>query len=83
MTKKVIFSLYIYIFDVSKNYVTWLWWFIEFSRFNLLIKNCMNLFSKDDSFNDVDFILDVLNNLLIIVQLNQIETNIFKKIRLN
>jgi len=27
----------------------------------------MNLFSKNDLFNDIDFILDFLNNLLIII----------------
>jgi len=27
----------------------------------------MNLFSKNDLFNDIDFILDLLNNLLIII----------------
>jgi len=34
-------------------------------------------------FNEIDFVLDFLNDLLIIIQMNQIEINLFERIRLN
>ncbi len=48
-----------------------------------------NSFMKDDlwqiinTFDEIDFVLDFSNDLLIIIQMNQIEINLFKKIRLN
>ncbi len=34
-------------------------------------------------FNEIDFVLDFLNDSLIIIQMNQVETNLFERIRLN
>ncbi len=34
-------------------------------------------------FNEIDFVLDFLNDSLIIIQMNQIEINLFERIRLN
>ncbi len=48
-----------------------------------------NSFMKDDlwqiidAFNEIDFVLDFLNDSLIIIQMNQVETNLFKRIELN
>ena len=36
-----------------------------------------------DAFDEVDFVLDFSNDSLIIIQMNQVETNLFKKIELN
>ncbi len=48
-----------------------------------------NNFMKDDlwqiinAFDEIDFVLDFLNDSLIIIQMNQVETNLFERIRLN
>ncbi len=48
-----------------------------------------NSFMKDDlwqiinAFDKIDFVLDFLNDLLIIIQMNQVEMNLFERIRLN
>ena len=48
-----------------------------------------NSFMKDDlwqivdMFDEIDFVSDFSNDSLIIIQMNQIETNLFKRIRLN
>ncbi len=48
-----------------------------------------NSFMKDDlwqiidMFDKIDFVLDFLNDLLIIIQMNQIEMNLFERFRLN
>ncbi len=48
-----------------------------------------NSFMKDDlwqiinMFNEIDFVLDFSNDLLIIIQINQVEMNLFERIRLN
>ncbi len=48
-----------------------------------------NSFMKDDlwqiinAFDEIDFVLDFLNDSLIIIQMNQVEMNFFEKIRLN
>ncbi len=36
-----------------------------------------------DAFDEIDFVLDFLNDSLIIIQMNQVETNLFERIRLN
>ncbi len=56
-------------------------WMINWLSNNSLIKD--DLWQIIDVFNEIDFVLDFLNNLLIIIQMNQIETNLFEKIRLN
>jgi len=48
-----------------------------------------NSFMKDDlwqiinAFDEIDFVLDFSNDSLIIIQTNQVEMNLFEKIRLN
>ncbi len=48
-----------------------------------------NSFMKDDlwqiidAFNEIDFVLDFSNDSLIIIQMNQIEMNLFERIKLN
>ncbi len=56
-------------------------WMIDWLSNNSLIKD--DLWQIIDVFNEIDFVFDFLNNLLIIIQMNQIETNFFEKIRLN
>ncbi len=36
-----------------------------------------------DTFNEIDFVLDFSNDSLIIIQMNQVEMNLFERIRLN
>ncbi len=36
-----------------------------------------------DMFDEIDFVLDFLNDSLIIIQMNQVEMNLFERIRLN
>ncbi len=36
-----------------------------------------------DAFDEVDFVLDFSNDSLIIIQTNQVEMNLFERIRLN
>ena len=36
-----------------------------------------------DAFDEIDFVLDFSNDLLIIIQMNQVEMNLFEKIMLN
>ncbi len=36
-----------------------------------------------DMFDEIDFVLDFSNDLLIIIQMNQVEMNLFERIRLN
>ncbi len=36
-----------------------------------------------DAFDEIDFVFDFLNDSLIIIQMNQVETNLFERIRLN
>ncbi len=36
-----------------------------------------------NAFDEIDFVLDFLNDSLIIIQMNQIKTNLFKRIKLN
>ncbi len=48
-----------------------------------------NSFMKDDlwqivnMFDEIDFVLDFSNDSLIIIQMNQVEMNLFERIRLN
>ncbi len=48
-----------------------------------------NSFMKDDfwqiinAFDEIDFVLDFSNDSLIIIQMNQVETNLFERIELN
>ncbi len=48
-----------------------------------------NSFMKDDLwqiidvFDEIDFVLDFSNDSLIIIQMNQVEMNLFEKIELN
>ncbi len=54
---------------------------IDWLSNNSFMKN--DLWQIIDAFDEIDFVLDFSNDSLIIIQMNQIEMNLFKKIRLN
>ncbi len=56
-------------------------WMINWLSNNNSIKD--DLWQIVDVFDEIDFVLDFSNDSLIIIQMNQIEINLFKKIRLN
>ncbi len=56
-------------------------WMINWLSNNSFMKD--DLWQIIDVFDKIDFVLDFLNDSLIIIQMNQIETNLFEKIRLN
>ncbi len=56
-------------------------WMIDWLSNNSFMKD--DLWQIVDAFDEIDFVLDFSNDLLIIIQMNQVEMNLFKKIRLN
>ncbi len=56
-------------------------WMIDWLSNNSFMKD--DLWQIIDMFNEIDFVLDFLNDSLIIIQMNQVEMNLFEKIRLN
>jgi len=56
-------------------------WMIDWLSNNSFMKD--DLWQIVDMFDEIDFVLDFLNDSLIIIQMNQIETNFFERIRLN
>ncbi len=56
-------------------------WMIDWLSNNNFMKD--SLWQIIDAFNEIDFVLNFSNNSLIIIQMNQVETNLFEKIRLN
>ncbi len=56
-------------------------WMIDWLSNNSFMKD--DLWQIVDAFDEIDFVLDFSNNLLIIIQMNQVEMNLFERIRLN
>ncbi len=56
-------------------------WMINWLSNNNFIKD--DLWQIVDAFDEINFVLNFLNDSLIIIQMNQIEMNLFEKIRLN
>ncbi len=56
-------------------------WMIDWLSNNSSMKD--DLWQIVDAFDEIDFVLDFLNDSLIIIQMNQVEMNLFEKIRLN
>ncbi len=56
-------------------------WMIDWLSNNSFMKD--DLWQIIDAFDEINFVLDFSNDLLIIIQMNQVEMNLFKKIRLN
>ncbi len=56
-------------------------WMINWLSNNNFMKD--DLWQIVDAFDEIDFVLDFLNDSLIIIQMNQVEINLFEKIRLN
>ncbi len=56
-------------------------WMINWLSNNSFMKN--DLWQIVDAFDEIDFVLDFSNDSLIIIQMNQIETNLFERIELN
>ncbi len=56
-------------------------WMINWLSNNSFMKD--DLWQIIDAFNEIDFVLDFSNDSLIIIQTNQVEMNLFEKIRLN
>ncbi len=56
-------------------------WMINWLSNNSFIKD--DLWQIIDAFDEIDFVLDFSNDSLIIIQMNQVEMNLFKRIRLN
>ncbi len=56
-------------------------WMIDWLSNNSFMKD--DFWQIIDAFNEIDFVLDFLNDSLIIIQMNQVETNLFKRIELN
>ncbi len=56
-------------------------WMIDWLSNNSFMKD--DLWQIVDAFDEIDFVLDFSNDLLIIIQMNQVEMNLFEKIRLN
>ena len=56
-------------------------WMIDWLSNNSSMKD--DLWQVVDAFDEVDFVLDFSNDSLIIIQTNQVEMNLFEKIRLN
>ncbi len=56
-------------------------WMIDWLSNNSSMKD--DLWQIVDAFNEVDFVLDFSNDSLIIIQMNQVETNLFEGIKLN
>ncbi len=56
-------------------------WMIDWLSNNSSMKD--DLWQVVDAFDEVDFVLDFSNDSLIIIQMNQVETNLFEGIRLN
>ncbi len=56
-------------------------WMIDWLSNNSFIKD--DLWQIIDVFDEINFVLDFSNDSLIIIQMNQVEMNLFEKIRLN
>jgi len=56
-------------------------WMINWLSNNSFMKD--DLWQIIDMFDEIDFVLDFSNDLLIIIQMNQVEMNLFERIRLN
>ncbi len=56
-------------------------WMIDWLSNNSFMKD--DLWQIIDVFDEIDFVLDFLNDSLIIIQMNQVEMNLFERIRLN
>ncbi len=56
-------------------------WMIDWLSNNSSLKD--DLWQIIDMFDEIDFVLDFSNDSLIIIQMNQVETNLFERIRLN
>ncbi len=56
-------------------------WMINWLSNNSFMKD--DLWQIIDMFDEIDFVLDFSNDSLIIIQMNQVEMNLFEKIRLN
>ncbi len=56
-------------------------WMIDWLSNNSSMKD--DLWQIVDAFDEVDFVLDFSNDSLIIIQTNQVEMNLFERIRLN
>ncbi len=56
-------------------------WMIDWLSNNSSMKD--DLWQIIDVFDEIDFVLDFSNDSLIIIQTNQVETNLFEKIELN
>jgi len=56
-------------------------WMIDWLSNNSSMKD--DLWQIVDAFDEIDFVLDFSNDSLIIIQMNQVETNLFEKIKLN
>ncbi len=56
-------------------------WMIDWLSNNSFMKD--DLWQIVDAFDEIDFVLDFSNDLLIIIQMNQVEMNLFERIRLN
>jgi len=56
-------------------------WMIDWLSNNSSMKD--DLWQIVDAFDEIDFVLDFSNDSLIIIQMNQVEMNLFEKIRLN
>ncbi len=56
-------------------------WMIDWLSNNSFMKD--DLWQIVDAFDEIDFVLDFSNDSLIIIQMNQVETNLFERIRLN
>ena len=56
-------------------------WMIDWLSNNSSMKD--DLWQIVDAFDEIDFVLDFSNDSLIIIQMNQIETNLFERIELN
>ncbi len=56
-------------------------WMIDWLSSNSFMKD--DLWQIIDAFDEINFVLDFSNDSLIIIQMNQVETNLFERIRLN
>ncbi len=56
-------------------------WMINWLSNNSFMKD--DLWQIIDAFDEINFVLDFSNDSLIIIQMNQVEMNLFEKIRLN
>ncbi len=56
-------------------------WMINWLSNNSFMKD--DLWQIVDAFDEIDFVLDFLNDSLIIIQMNQVEMNLFERIELN